>query len=98
MGVPKFYRWLSERYVSVNHIISDLSLLPEFDNLYLDMNGIIHACTHPNDQVRWVGLVLVSWSGVRDHTPCIAPRMHPPHSSHPPSHPRSSRWRCRRRR
>jgi len=52
MGVPKFYRWLSERYVSVNHVISDLSLLPEFDNLYLDMNGIIHACTHPNDQVR----------------------------------------------
>lgn len=51
MGVPKFYRWLSERYVSVNQIISDLSLLPEFDNLYLDMNGIIHACTHPNDQV-----------------------------------------------
>jgi 5'-3' exoribonuclease 1 len=52
MGVPKFYRWLSERYPCVNQIISDLTLLPEFDNLYLDMNGIIHACTHPNDQVR----------------------------------------------
>ncbi len=56
MGVPKFYRWLSERYVSVNHVISDLSLLPEFDNLYLDMNGIIHACTHPNDQEVSQGL------------------------------------------
>ena len=49
MGVPKFYRWISERYPQINQIISDGTLLPEFDNLYLDMNGIIHACTHPND-------------------------------------------------
>ena len=37
MGVPKFYRWLSERYPKINQIISDLMLIPEFDNLYLDM-------------------------------------------------------------
>ena len=37
MGVPKFYRWLSERYPKINQIISDLMLMPEFDNLYLDM-------------------------------------------------------------
>lgn len=49
MGVPKFYRWLSERYPQVNQIVSDATLLPEFDNLYLDMNGILHGCTHPND-------------------------------------------------
>ena len=49
MGVPKFYRWLSERYPQINQVISNSTLLPEFDNLYLDMNGIIHACTHPND-------------------------------------------------
>eukprot|EP00934_Nitzschia_sp_Nitz4_P004528 Nitzschia sp. Nitz4//scaffold127_size64804//2701//7868//NITZ4_006172-RA/size64804-processed-gene-0.12-mRNA-1//1//CDS//3329534738//4518//frame0 len=48
MGVPKFYRWLSERYPKCNEIVSDSALLPEFDHLYLDMNGIIHGCTHPS--------------------------------------------------
>ena len=49
MGVPKFYRWLSERYPLINQMISNGTMLPEIDNFYLDMNGIIHACTHPND-------------------------------------------------
>lgn len=49
MGVPKFYRWLSERYPLINQMISGAVILPEIDNFYLDMNGIIHACTHPND-------------------------------------------------
>jgi 5'-3' exonuclease len=30
MGIPKFYRWLSERMPLMNQAISDLSLLPEF--------------------------------------------------------------------
>jgi 5'-3' exoribonuclease 1 len=51
MGVPKFYRWLSERYPLINQLISSTAILPEFDNFYLDMNGIIHACTHPNDNL-----------------------------------------------
>ena len=46
MGVPKFYRWLSERFPLLNQSIDETTLLPEFDNLYLDMNGIIHNATH----------------------------------------------------
>ena len=48
MGVPKFYRWISERYPTLSEVVRDYQI-PEFDNLYLDMNGIIHTCSHPND-------------------------------------------------
>ncbi|TDH66355.1 hypothetical protein CCR75_001716 [Bremia lactucae] len=46
MGIPRFYRYMSERYPLLNQPISNVSLLPEFDAFYLDMNGIIHNCTH----------------------------------------------------
>lgn len=45
MGVPKFFRWMSERYPAISQLIAD-NRIPEFDCLYLDMNGIIHNCTH----------------------------------------------------
>jgi hypothetical protein len=49
-GIPKFYRWLSERYPLINQdVITELDM-PEVDNLYLDMNGIIHPCTHGNSE------------------------------------------------
>ncbi|XP_022099990.1 5'-3' exoribonuclease 1-like [Acanthaster planci] len=49
MGVPKFYRWISERYPCLSEVVKE-NQIPEFDNLYLDMNGIIHPCSHPNDE------------------------------------------------
>ncbi|RVD81781.1 uncharacterized protein DFL_009630 [Arthrobotrys flagrans] len=45
MGVPKFFRWMSERYPAISQLIAE-NRIPEFDALYLDMNGIIHNCTH----------------------------------------------------
>lgn len=53
-GVPKFYRWLSERYPLINQNIEDSTLLPEFDRLYLDMNGILHNATHGNEGISRV--------------------------------------------
>mmetsp|Transcript_30090 Transcript_30090/g.85884 ORF Transcript_30090/g.85884 Transcript_30090/m.85884 type:complete len:141 (+) Transcript_30090:102-524(+) len=47
MGIPRFYRWLSERYPLINENIT-AEQIPEFDNLYLDMNGIIHTNSHNN--------------------------------------------------
>lgn len=51
MGVPAFFRWLSKKYPSIvtEHQRGKTSD-QHFDNLYLDMNGIIHPCTHPEDK------------------------------------------------
>ncbi|XP_055915539.1 5'-3' exoribonuclease 1 [Eupeodes corollae] len=48
MGVPKFFRYISERYPCLSELARE-NCIPEFDNLYLDMNGIIHNCSHPDD-------------------------------------------------
>ncbi|RWS07877.1 exoribonuclease 1-like protein [Dinothrombium tinctorium] len=48
MGIPRFYRWISERYPCLSEVVREAQV-PPFDNLYLDMNGIIHNCSHPND-------------------------------------------------
>ncbi|XP_024995909.1 5'-3' exoribonuclease 3-like [Cynara cardunculus var. scolymus] len=54
MGVPRFYRWLLEKYPKIVVNVEEEDDVPntngrEFDNLYLDMNEIIHPCFHPED-------------------------------------------------
>ncbi|KAI8556842.1 hypothetical protein RHMOL_Rhmol05G0287000 [Rhododendron molle] len=57
MGVPSFYRWLVDKYPKIvvdaiegkGESTADPNG-PEFDNLYLDMNGIIHPCFHPEEE------------------------------------------------
>ncbi|CAO1627148.1 unnamed protein product [Sympodiomycopsis kandeliae] len=48
MGIPKFFRSMSERYPLISQLV-EVNKVPEIDRLYLDMNGIIHNCSHPND-------------------------------------------------
>jgi len=54
MGVPAFFRWLCSRNPKALLEMAensddnfDYTCNPEIDNLYLDMNGIIHPCSHP---------------------------------------------------
>lgn len=62
MGVPALFRWLSKKYPKIISPVveaessaeygrvpayADANPNGELDNLYLDMNGIVHPCSHP---------------------------------------------------
>lgn len=50
-GIPKLFRWLVDLYPIVLESVNDGFQTDSMrvDNFYLDMNGIIHTCTHSNN-------------------------------------------------
>uniref|UniRef100_I1P0G4 5'-3' exoribonuclease n=1 Tax=Oryza glaberrima TaxID=4538 RepID=I1P0G4_ORYGL len=55
MGIPSFYRWLVNRYPSIVSPAKEsrpADGIVVYDNLYLDMNQIIHCSFHPQDQMN----------------------------------------------
>eukprot|EP01022_Parablepharisma_sp_SALTPOND_P026522 TRINITY_DN64324_c0_g1_i1.p1 TRINITY_DN64324_c0_g1~~TRINITY_DN64324_c0_g1_i1.p1 ORF type:complete len:1277 (-),score=166.01 TRINITY_DN64324_c0_g1_i1:68-3898(-) len=52
MGIPKFYRWLVRRYPMTVQKVEKPEDVPPIDNLYLDMNGLIHMVIHSDSPSR----------------------------------------------
>jgi len=68
MGVPAFFKWISARYplimqkiyedaqqpLDTCHVLDEHgSVIPQqVDNLYLDCNGIVHPCCHPEGGMK----------------------------------------------
>lgn len=51
-SVPKFFRWLSERYPAISQLIAE-NRIPEFDNLYVRQPSHLHCCLPSADLRSW---------------------------------------------
>ena len=46
MGIPGFFMFIKARYPITVYLVNTLSVIPQCDNLFIDMNSIIHDITH----------------------------------------------------
>lgn len=65
MGIPKMFRFLTDRYPLIMQRLDEDHV---FDHFYLDMNGIIHQCTHPNDDEIAIEDIELMFSRIFNYT------------------------------
>lgn len=90
MGVPAFFRWLTLACPKVvRNAMEDLDSTPgnidsnnknpEIDCLYLDMNGIIHPCSHPQGETT-VPIPICEedmWQNIREYVDMLVNIINP---------------------
>lgn len=61
MGVPRFFAWLCERYPLILSPLRSAADTAPLDCLYLDLNGVIHQASHPDDGTSGAQHALVAY-------------------------------------